>query len=226
MCRTSGFWARPLYRLQSTHTTARAKPSYAELTQSTPRAGRSLTPGGHDASSTVGPTHRRACGFTHACFRHFRNGRGLRYRSPCGPDGDGLALLLKIRVIIRHVTTLPELTLLAIHEAVRQISMIARRWRVWSCVAASLAEVRGASVLEEPASPPPASWALMSVSSGRALLLFSDKGGEKGAEKGTEKGAEKEAEKGAEKARSTQRKRTDRRRRFLQPLQHASLRVA
>ena len=70
-------------------------------------------------------------------------------------------------------------------------------------------------MLEEPASPPPASWALMSVSSGRALLLFSDKGGEKGAEKGTEKGAEKEAEKGAEKARSTQRKRTDRRRRFL-----------
>ena len=71
-------------------------------------------------------------------------------------------------------------------------------------------------MLEEPASPPPASWALMSVSSGRALLLFSDKGGEKGAEKGTEKGAEKEAEKGAEKAaRSTQCKRTDRRRRFL-----------
>ena len=105
MCRTSGFWARPLYRLQSTHTTARAKPSYAELTQSTPRAGRSLTPGGHDASSTVGPTHRRACGFTQACFRHFRNGRGLRYRSPCGPDGDGLALLLKIRVITtRHDT--------------------------------------------------------------------------------------------------------------------------
>ena len=74
-------------------------------------------------------------------------------------------------------------------------------------------------MLEEPAaSPPPASWALMSVSSGRALLLFSEKGGEKGAEKG--------AEKGGEKARSTQRKRTDRRRRFLQPLQHASLRLA
>ena len=209
----SHIWARPLYRLQSTHTTARAKPSYAELTQSTPRAGRSLTPGGHDASSTVGPTHRRACGFTQACFRHFRNGRGLCCRSPCGPDGDGLALLLKIRVITtRH---LPELTLLAIHEAVRRFSTIARRWRVWSCASAGLAGVRGASVLEEPASPPPASWALMSVSSGRALLLFSDKGGEKGAEKGTEKGAEKEAEKGAEKARSTQRKRTDRRRRFL-----------
>ena len=83
--------------------TRRREPS--RPTQSTPRAGRSLTPGGHDASSTVGPTHRRACGFTQACFRHFRNGRGLRYRSPCGPDGDGLALLLKIRVITtRHDT--------------------------------------------------------------------------------------------------------------------------
>ena len=46
------------------------------------------------------------------------------------------------------------------------------------------------------------------------------------AEKGAEKGAEKEAEKGAEKARSTQSKRTDRRRCFLQLLQHASLRLA
>ena len=41
-----------------------------------------------------------------------------------------------------------------------------------------------------------------------------------------EERAEKGDEKGAEKARSTQRMRTDRRRRFLQPLQHASLRLA
>ena len=40
----SHIWARPLYSLQSTHTTARAKPSYAEHAK-----GGTLTPGGHDS---------------------------------------------------------------------------------------------------------------------------------------------------------------------------------
>ena len=178
VCRTSGHGTPALQTTVYTHdgeSPAVLRRAYA---QSTPRACCSPLV----ATTAVGPTHRRACGFTQACFRNFRNGRGLRYRSPCGPDGDGLALLLKIRVITtRH---LPELTLLAIHEAVRRFSMIARRWRVWSCASAGLAGVRGASVLEEPASPPPASWTLMSVRSGRALLFFSEKGAEKGAEKG------------------------------------------
>ena len=40
----SHIWARPLYRLKSTHTTARAKPFYAEHAK-----GVALTPGGHDS---------------------------------------------------------------------------------------------------------------------------------------------------------------------------------
>ena len=60
----SHIWARPLYRLKSTHT-RRGEPSRS--TQSTPRAWRSPLV----ATTAVGPTHRRACGFTQACFRHF-----------------------------------------------------------------------------------------------------------------------------------------------------------
>ena len=101
VCRTSGHGTPALQTTVYTHdgeSPAVLRRAYA---QSTPRACCSPLV----ATTAVGPTHRRACGFTQACFRNFRNGRGLRYRSPCGPDGDGLALLLKIRVITtRHDT--------------------------------------------------------------------------------------------------------------------------